>query len=183
MEKKDIKTALIPLLFSPLIQWMISSVPWSWRWSMDWWLSDLSPDTGLAYPNAFLKLFEYQVDISNLTQQNLPSPTCSSWSLSSPIKWQLQPSNNPSLLLENHSWILFLPHIISHPPENPISSSFKISLGVQPLPSTSTTTIISCLIVAISYNSHHSCWKEMASPNGVTKEILIRDCLRGYRQD
>lgn len=102
----------LSLLFSPLIQWMISSVSWSWRSSMDWWLSDLSPDTGLAYPNAYLKLFEYLVDISKLTQQNLPPPTSCSWSVSSPIKWQLQPSNNPSLLLGNHSWILSFSHIL-----------------------------------------------------------------------
>lgn len=107
-----ISKLLIPLLFSPLIQWMISSVSWSWRSSMDWWLSDLSPDTGLAYPNAYLKLFEYLVDISKLTQQNLPPPTSCSWSVSSPIKWQLQPSNNPSLLLGNHSWILSFSHIL-----------------------------------------------------------------------
>ena len=174
---KDIKTVLIPLLFSPLIQWMISSVSWSWRSSMDWWLSDLSPDTGLAYPNAYLKLFEYLVDISNLTQQNLPPPTSCSWSVSSPIKWQLQPSNNPSLLLGNHSWILSFSHILHLIHQKILSilpskyrqeSSHFIPL---PLLLSSPAWLQQSLITV---NIHAG--KRWHSPTGVTKEILIRDC-------
>lgn len=144
---------------------------------MSWWLQDLSLDTRLVYPNAYLKTFlRYLVDTSNFTWQKLPPSICSSGRLSSPLSGNsilpaaqahslgVTPKSFPSLTHHfssiNKFYQLFLQNISRSP-----ATCFHFHC-LSPSPTWN--------IAVASYNGPHPCWKQMAYPTGVTEENLIK---------